>query len=82
MKRTCVAIVTLLSLSSAALAQGASNAVPVSRQEIARAASASMSLYPASHYVRNANNCGMEMSRAVWSPNQVLLGYACYSNPN
>lgn len=80
MNRTCLAIVALLSLSSAALAYG--GATPVSRQEIARAAEATMSHDPASHYVRNANNCGVEMSRAVWGPNGALLGYACYSNSN
>ncbi len=79
MNRTCIAIVALLSLTSAALAQGETQ---VSRQEIARAAEASMSHDPASHYVRNANNCGADMSRAVWGPNEVLLGYACYSNSN
>ena len=81
MNRTCVAIVTLLALSPAALGQGRTPN-RVSRQAIARAAGATMSLYPASHYVRNANNCGMEMSRPVWGRNHVLLGYACYSNSN
>ncbi len=81
MNRTCLAIVALLSLSSAALAyNGAPN--PVSRQEIARVAEASMSRNLASHYVRNANNCGGEMSRAVWGQSGTLLGYACYSNSN
>jgi hypothetical protein len=43
MKRTCVTILSLLSLSSAAFAQGQTNTVPVSRQDIARAGEASMS---------------------------------------
>ncbi|HEY1941764.1 MAG TPA: hypothetical protein VGH40_06535 [Roseiarcus sp.] len=81
MNSTCVAIVSLLALSAAALGQ---ERPPnrVSRHVIARAAGATMSLYPANHYVRNANNCGMETSRPVWGRHHVLLGYACYSNPN
>jgi hypothetical protein len=82
MKRISVTILTLLSLSSAALAQGWSNTDPVSQQDIARADRVSMHHDPSSHYVRNANDCGMELSRAVWGPNEVLLGYACYSNSN
>jgi hypothetical protein len=81
MNRTIVAIVTLLSLSSAALADGATPNWG-SRQDIARAAEASMSHDPADLYVRNANNCGSEMARAVWGPSEVLLGYACYRNSN
>jgi hypothetical protein len=81
MNRTCVAIVALLALSPAAFAQG-HTPDPVSRQAIARAAGARMSLYPASRYVRRANNCGMQMSRPVWGRHGVLLGYACYSDSN
>ena len=72
MTRTLIAIVALLSLSSAALAYGGAP-TPVSRQEVARADAASMHHDPADHYARNANNCGMEMSRAVWGPNGALL---------
>ena len=79
MNRNCVAIVSFLSLSPA-LADGGPN--PVSLEEIARADEASMHHDPASRYVRNANNCGVEMARAVWGPNQAFLGYACYSNSN
>jgi hypothetical protein len=82
MKSSCFAVVALLSLSSAAWAQSSVSPGSVSREDIARAASMSMSLYPASHYARNANNCAPEQSRAVWGRNQVLLGYACYTNPN
>jgi hypothetical protein len=81
MNRTTIAIVTLLSLSSAALAYGATPN-PASRQEIARAGDAVMSLYPASRYIRNANNCGADKARAAWGPNEILLGYGCYSNSN
>lgn len=80
MNRTLIAIVALLSLSSAALAYG--GAAPASRQEIARAGEATMHHDPADYYVRNANNCGMELSRAVLGPNGAPLGYACYSNSN
>ena len=82
MKRTCIAIATLLSLSSAAFAQGWNSPAPVSRHHIARAANRSMSLFPADRYVRHANNCGGETARAVWSRHNALLGYACYSDPN
>jgi hypothetical protein len=81
MKRTCVAIVALTSLSGAAMAQSAPP-YPVSRQEIARAAEVSPSLNPANRYVRNANNCGPDLVRAVWGWHGELLGYACYNNPN
>ncbi len=80
MNRTLIAIVALLSLSSAALAYG--GAPTVSRQEIARVDAATMHHDPADRYARNANNCGMELSRAILSPNGALLGYACYSNSN
>jgi hypothetical protein len=82
MNRIFVAVFAVMSVSSAAFAQSAINPPPISHAEIERAAAASMSLYPADHYVRNANNCGPEMARAVWGPNGTLLGYACYSNPN
>ncbi len=82
MNRMCIAVFAVMSVSSAALAQSAVNPPQVSHGEIERAAAMSMSLYPADHYVRNANNCGPEMARAVWGPNGALLGYACYSNPN
>jgi hypothetical protein len=80
MTRTLIAIVALLSLSSAALAYG--GPPTVSRQEIARAEAATMHHDPADRYVRNANNCGMELSRAVSGPSGAPLGYACYSNSN
>ncbi len=80
MRRMCIAGFAVLSVSSAALAQSAFN--PISHREIERAAAASMSLYPADHYVRHANNCGPDMARAVWGPNGALLGYACYMNSN
>ncbi len=81
MNRTLIAIVALLSLSSAALAYGGVP-TPTSRQEIARADAATMHHDPADRYARNANNCGMELSRTVLAPNGALLGYACYSNSN
>ncbi len=78
MSRMFIAVLALLSVSSAAFAQSA----PTLRQEIADAAARSMSLHPADNYVRNANRCGMELSRAVWGQNGTLLGYACYRNSN
>jgi hypothetical protein len=82
MKRTCVAILALLSLSSAALAQGWTNAAPVSRQAFAQAVQTALSHDPTGRYVRNANNCGMELQEPIWGPNDVLLGYSCYRNSN
>ncbi|HEY1944930.1 MAG TPA: hypothetical protein VGH40_22680 [Roseiarcus sp.] len=81
MKSSCVALCALMLLSGAAMAQGWSPYL-VSRQDIAWADRASPSLYPADRYVRNANNCGSELVRAVWGRYGELLGYACYSNPN
>lgn len=82
MKQTCVAIVALLSFSSATWASAVQSRPPVSRAEIERAATASMSLNPADRYVRNANSCQGEQARAVWSRDDVLLGYGCYNNSN
>ena len=82
MKRMCIPAFALMSVSSAAFAESAGNPSPISHAEVDRAAAATMSLYPADHYVRNANNCGPEVARAVWGSNGALLGYACYSNPN
>ena len=82
MNRMCIAAFVLMSVSSEASAQNAVNPPPLSHGEIERAAAASMSLYPADQYVRNANDCAPETARAVWGPNGALLGYGCYSNPN
>lgn len=82
MKRTGIAIATLLSLSSAAFAQVGTTPARVSHHHIRRAADRSMSLFPADRYVRDANNCAGETARAVWSRHNALLGYACYSDPN
>ncbi len=81
MKRTCVAICALVSLYSEAMAQNWPP-YPVSRQGIAWADRPSSSLNPADRYVRNANNCGQELVRAVWGRYGELLGYACYRNSN
>ncbi len=77
----CIAIFAVMSVSSAALAQDATNP-PINYQAIQRATAGSMSLYPADRYVRSANDCAPEMARAVWGHNGTLLGYACYSDPN
>ncbi len=83
MKRICIAIVALLSVSSAAFAQYASYPAQTSRRAaIAHAASGRMWTNPADSYVGNANSCGMELSRPVWGPNGGLAGYACYRNSN
>lgn len=81
MKRTCFAICALMSLSGTAIAQSWPP-YPVSREEIAIADGTWSSLNPADRYVRNANNCGQELVRAVWGRYGELLGYACYRNPN
>lgn len=78
----CIAVLGLLSVSSAALAQSATYSAPPTSQDIADAAARTLSLHPADKYVRNANSCGMELSRAVWGPNGTLLGYACFRNSN
>src|ERR1700750_1359774 len=49
MNRMCIAIVSLMSVSTAPFAQGAVSSVEVSHQEIEKAAAASMSIYPADH---------------------------------
>jgi hypothetical protein len=82
MKYSCVAIVALLSLSSAAWAETGTNPPPASRQAIAQADALGMSNNPATGYRRNANNCAPDLARAVWGPREALLGYACYDNPN
>ncbi|MBV8662506.1 MAG: hypothetical protein JO107_05340, partial [Hyphomicrobiales bacterium] len=48
---------------------------------LARADTESATQY-ADRYVYNANECGMESSRAIWSKNGRVLGYACFNNPN
>lgn len=80
MKNIGIAAIALLSFSSAALAQQASSA-PVSLAEVAAADTEASTQY-ADHYVYNANECGMELSRAVWGKNGAILGYACFNNPN
>ncbi|HEY1944932.1 MAG TPA: hypothetical protein VGH40_22690 [Roseiarcus sp.] len=82
MKRMIIAGFALLSISSAAFAQTAPYSRSIAHQQIAQAAASTMSLHPSDHYVRNANNCGMELSRAVWGPNGTLLGYGCYRDSN
>ena len=67
--------------SSAALAQSAPTYPPASFKDIARYDNEKSTLYPM-RYVRNANNCGPDLSRAVFGPNGAILGYACYRNPN
>ena len=81
MKRICIGLVVLLSASSAVLAEGDAAYAQASFRDIARYDTESMTLYPM-RYVRNANNCGPDLSRAVFGPNGVVLGYACYRNPN
>jgi hypothetical protein len=66
MKRTCVAILALLSLSSAALAQGEANAIPVSRQDIARAVEPSMSHDPASPTLLQLGAVSPASNRHSW----------------
>lgn len=80
MKRLYIAAIALLPVSAAALAQDAANA-QVSLEEIARADTEAVTQYP-SRYVYNANQCGMELSRAIWGKNGAIIGYACFSNPN
>jgi hypothetical protein len=80
MNRISIAAIALLSVSSAAWAQQA-NSAPASLDEIARADTEASTQY-ADRYVYNANECGMEMSRAVWGKNGAILGYACFNNPN
>lgn len=79
MKRICIGAVALLSAHPAALA-GANHAGP-SFRDIARYDTELVTLYPF-RYVRNPNNCGPDLSRAVWCPNGVILGYACYRDSN
>jgi hypothetical protein len=79
MKRICIGLVVLLSASYAALAQ--SGAAQAGFRDIARYDNEAATLYPM-RYVRNANNCGPDLSRAVFGPNGAILGYACYRNPN
>ncbi len=81
MKRICIGLVVLISASSAALAQGDGAHARPSFRDIARYDNEVSTLYPM-RYVRNANNCGPDLSRAVFGPNGVILGYACYRNPN
>ncbi len=78
MSRMWIAVLALLSVSSAALAQSAIYSAPITRRAIARADARTMSLHPPDGYVGNANNCGMELSRPVWGPNETPLGYACF----
>ena len=83
MKYSVVAIFALVSFSSAAWARTEAGSWQPSRAEIARADAVTMSINNlAIGYVRNANNCPPFQARAVWSQQQVLLGYACYDNPN
>ena len=79
MKYSVVAIVALVSFSSAAWARTETGSWQPSRAEIAQAA---MSHNPTTYFRRNANNCAPFEARAVWSQQQALLGYACYDNPN
>ncbi len=80
MKNTGIAAIVLLSVSSGALAQQASSA-PASLDELARADTEASTAY-ADRYVYNANECGMELSRAIWGKNGAILGYACFNDPN
>lgn len=82
MKYSIAAVVALMSLSSAAWARTEVGSWQPNREEIAQAANATMSHDPATLYVRNANSCAGDQARAVWGSQQVLLGYACYDNPN
>ena len=83
MKYSVVAIFALVSFSSAAWARTETGSWQPSRAEIARADAVTMSINNlATGYVRNANNCAPFQARAIWSQQQVLLGYACYDNPN
>ena len=79
MKLIAVAALAALSYSAAASAQQANS--EVSLDELARADTESATQY-ADRYVYNANECGMESSRAIWSKNGRVLGYACFNNPN
>jgi hypothetical protein len=81
MKAFTLAIAALVSLeaagcSSAAWAQTRTRSW---RQEIERADDATTPRNLATRYVRNANACAPDQSRAVWGRGQVLLGYACYN---
>jgi hypothetical protein len=82
MKHATVAVVALVSLSSAACTQtgSAQTGTDSWRAEIESADSGESPA--ATDYVRNANDCAPTQSRAVWGPHQVFLGYACYTNPN
>jgi hypothetical protein len=82
MKYSTLAVATLVSLLSAASSATWAQA-PASawRQEIARVDNATMPRQLATRYVKNANNCAPDQSRAVWGSGQVLLGYACYNSP-
>ena len=81
MKRIPIGLFVLLSASAAALAQYPAPYGQASFRDIARYDNEKSTLYP-DRYVRNANNCGPELSRAVFGPRGEILGYACYRNPN
>ena len=81
MKRVSIAAFTLLLVSSASFAQTAVQP-PISHRAIQRAALRKSYLHPADRYVRNANNCGGELSRVVWGRNGSILGYGCYRDSN
>jgi hypothetical protein len=78
MKYVAISAIALLSLSSAAWAQSAPTSPPPSLAP----AQTSMSLQPGDRFVRNANECAGEDSRAAWGRNGALIGYSCYENPN
>ncbi len=81
MKWISISLFFLLSASSAALAQSPAPHGPPAFRDIARYDNEKSTLYP-DRYVRNANNCAPELSRAIFGPNGAILGYACYRNPN
>jgi hypothetical protein len=83
MKLLSLTICGLVCLSAAAWAQnGPGQAYSTSSWRAQAHASEWAGSGAPSKIFRNANECAPGWGRAVWGPNDALLGYSCFNNAN